>query len=98
MEISDPLVSTAVRISILLGVFIVALFFESRRPLRKVTQSKPRRVFINLSLGAISVFTLRFTFYPVVFAIAVFAEGNQLGLLHQIPLSAPFKIILSFIL
>jgi sterol desaturase/sphingolipid hydroxylase (fatty acid hydroxylase superfamily) len=75
-----------------------ALFFEARRPLRKTTQPKRKRVYVNLGIAALSAIALRFSFYPVVALVAVRVEEQQYGLLHRLNAPALLTAVLSVVL
>lgn len=82
-----PLASTPFRLGLLVGVCALALAFEAWRPLRKATQPKGKRILVNIGIAAIAALMLRFTFYPVVFGVAIFAQEQQIGLTHLLGLS-----------
>ncbi len=95
-SVSDP-ISPLLRGFVFFGVFVVAQLFEAWRPLRKPTQNKRRRVFINVGIAATAALALRFTFFPVVMGVAVFAESRQIGLTHYLQLSGLIGIALSVV-
>jgi sterol desaturase/sphingolipid hydroxylase (fatty acid hydroxylase superfamily) len=86
------------RMAILIFIFITALFFEAQRPMRRATQPKSKRVLVNLGIAATAALLLRFSFYPLVIAVAVKVEDQQFGLLHWLKAPASITIALSVVL
>lgn len=95
-SVSSP-ISPLLRGFVLIGILLIALILEAWRPLRKPTQNKRKRLFINFGLAASAALVLRFTFYPVVMGVAVFAESRQIGLMHYLPLSGLAGVALSIV-
>lgn len=82
-------------ILVLVGVFAMASLLENWRPLRRSTQNKKKRWITNLSVAATSAAMLRFSFYPIVMAVAVFAESRQIGLRHVLGWPEAIGFVLS---
>lgn len=98
MTTSNGSISPVFRLAVLVSVFATALFFEARRPLRASTQPKTKRVFINLGLAATATLLLRFSFYPVVLALAFRVEEQQYGLLQWLKAPRLLEMALSIVL
>jgi len=86
-----------VRSAWVLALFIFFLWMEFRRPLRRSTQSKKKRVFINISVAATAALILRFGFYPIVVKVAETIELKNWGLLPTLGLPALIEIPLALI-
>ena len=79
-------------VPILLGTAAVAIFaIEKARPLRRPTQSEPRRLLRNLALGSLSMATVALIERPVVDRVANRAVSQRRGLVQQLPLSAALR-------
>ena len=77
---------------VILGTAAVALFvIEKVRPLRRPTQSEPRRVLRNLALGSLSMAAVALVERPVVDRLAKRAATHRRGLVQQLPLSAALR-------
>lgn len=85
------------RLGAILSIFLLMLYMEYRRPLRRTTQPKATRTLTNLAIASTSAIALRFTFYPVVIAIAFWVEDRGYGLLHSLNLPHVITTILSIV-
>lgn len=68
---------------VLAGLFLAGLSGESLIPLRPITQSKPRRVLINLGLASVGLVLMRLICLPLVLALAGHTASRNWGLLGQ---------------
>jgi sterol desaturase/sphingolipid hydroxylase (fatty acid hydroxylase superfamily) len=66
---------------LLFGVGLICLLLEHRYPLRPRTQNWWNRLVHNVSLGMVSTFLLRLSFYPLVAALVLWNESTGWGLL-----------------
>ena len=80
------------------AALIVLLAGERKRPLRKVTQSKWRRVIVNLAFAAVGGSALAAVYGPVVIGVAEDARRTGIGLLRWLRLPAATQALLSFVL
>jgi len=80
------------------AVFLVLLLFETRRPLRRLRESKVRRVARNLTAGgtALAVVTLLQT--PFLVPVANWVARRHVGLFNLIELPRPVAIALLVVL
>jgi sterol desaturase/sphingolipid hydroxylase (fatty acid hydroxylase superfamily) len=68
------------------GAFAALLWRESRRPLRRAVESKPRRDARNLSMAALSAAAINLTERPVVAPLAELVARRRWGLLPRLRL------------
>lgn len=87
-----------VRFGLVAGMLALGLALESLWPLRRATQSKPRRVLVNLSLAAVAFLLLRATFYAPVVRLSEAVAVRHAGLLGLLPLSNPWKIVVGVLM
>jgi sterol desaturase/sphingolipid hydroxylase (fatty acid hydroxylase superfamily) len=78
--------------------FLVLLLFESRRPLRRQRESKPRRVARNLTAGGISLAVVTILQTPFLIPAARWAGERRFGLLNLTDLALPVRIALAVVL
>ena len=78
--------------------FLVLVFFESRRPLRRQRESKPRRVARNLTAGGISLAVVTILQTPFLVPATRWAEQRHFGLLNLMDLYRPVRIALAIVL
>ena len=83
--------------ALVVGVLFIALCFEYLYPLRKTTQSKAKRVVINICIAAVAGVVLRFLFFPIVYRISQHAIHQKWGVLHALDLPAPLNLILALL-
>ena len=97
---SDGRVSrSTLALPILLGTAAVAIFaIERGRPVRRPTQSEPRRLIRNLALGALSMAAVALVERPVVDRVAIRAAAQRRGLVQQLPVSAALRDALAILL
>ena len=82
-----------------LGVVVLVLSVAERaRPLRKATQSRGRRLFINACFAATAGLALTAAYGPVVFHAVSFAERHGLGLLRWARVPTALRAPLAFVL
>jgi sterol desaturase/sphingolipid hydroxylase (fatty acid hydroxylase superfamily) len=77
--------------------FLVLLFFEGRRPLRRQRESKPRRVARNLTAGGISL-AVTILQTPFLIPAARWTGERSFGLLNLTDLALPVRITLAVVL
>src|SRR5215216_2566833 len=68
------------------------LLAESRRPLRKATSNKLRRVATNTSLAGVTAIAIRLLFLPVVSSVSRLAQKKRIGLLNLLPMPRAFRL------
>ncbi len=90
--------STPVRLALGASAFAALLLAEWARPLRRATQRKWRRVFINLAIGALGGAALAVVYGPVVLGGVERARGAEFGLLRWIPLPGWLASVLAIVL
>jgi sterol desaturase/sphingolipid hydroxylase (fatty acid hydroxylase superfamily) len=90
--------AAAVRIALGAAAFVVLVAAERWRPLRRVTQSKWRRVAINIAFAAVGGIALALAYGPIVIGTAEQTRRAGLGLLRWVPLPAAAQALLSFVL
>ncbi len=90
--------STPIRLAVGATAFTALLLAERARPLRRATQSKWRRVFVNLAMGALGGAALALVYGPVVFGSAERARSAEFGLLRWIPLPGWLAAALAVVL
>jgi sterol desaturase/sphingolipid hydroxylase (fatty acid hydroxylase superfamily) len=78
--------------------FLVLLLFESRRPLRRQRESKPRRIARNLTVGGIALGLAAVLQTPFLVPAATWAAERHFGLLNLTDLSRPVRIALAVVL
>ncbi|HYV40968.1 MAG TPA: sterol desaturase family protein [Thermoanaerobaculia bacterium] len=78
--------------------FLVLLFFETRSPLRRQRESKPRRVARNLTAGGISLAVVTILQTPFLVPAAKWGEQRHFGVLNLMHLSRPVQIGLAIVL
>ena len=86
------------RLGILILLFGTLLLFEARRPLRRATQPKGKRILVNFGVATIAALLLRFSLYPLVAALAAQVEARQYGLLQWLKLSQVVTMALAIVL
>jgi sterol desaturase/sphingolipid hydroxylase (fatty acid hydroxylase superfamily) len=86
------------RLILLITIFGFAFLLEQYFPLRKTTQPKTQRLFINLGLATISALLLRLSFYPIVLFVAQWTTANEIGLLPGIGISGTAALLVSIVL
>lgn len=76
-----------------------AIFLAERRaPLRGRSQAEPSRTIRNLAMGALSMAVVAAVEGPVARRLARRAEGRRLGLAQRLPLPAPARDAVAFLL
>jgi sterol desaturase/sphingolipid hydroxylase (fatty acid hydroxylase superfamily) len=78
--------------------FLILLIFESRKPLRKERESKPRRVARNLTAGGISLAVVTILQTPFLIPAARWAGERHFGLLNLTDLALSVRITLAVLL
>ena len=90
--------AAAVRIALGAAAFLVLIAAERRRPLRRVTQSKWRRVAVNIAFAAVGGIPLALAYGPIVIGTAEQARRAGFGLVRWVRLPAAAQALLSFVL
>lgn len=93
-----PPSETLYRVILLLAIFVIAIVFESFRPLRTVTQPKIKRVWTNLLVALTGAIILRAMFFPIVALVSQETERNKWGLLHLFDLNSVAALGLAIVL
>jgi sterol desaturase/sphingolipid hydroxylase (fatty acid hydroxylase superfamily) len=78
--------------------FLVLLFVENRRPLRKQREPRPRRIARNLTAGGISLAVVTVLQTPFLLPAARWAAERRFGLLNGVHLTPPVRIALAIVL
>ena len=77
--------------------FALLLFFECKRPLRKLEQKALRRFFTNAIVSAPAVIAMRLALIPALMVAAAYAEQSKFGLLHLVDLPMPLQFVSGFV-
>jgi sterol desaturase/sphingolipid hydroxylase (fatty acid hydroxylase superfamily) len=91
-------VQVSIRLGLGAGALIVLLVGERARPLRQVTQSKWRRVIVNLAFAAVGGGAVALIYGPAVLGPAEQARHAGFGVLRWLHLPAWARALLAFIL
>ncbi len=84
---------------LIIGGWVAALvFWERRRALRRMTDSKIERDGRNLTVAALSGAVMQFVEVPVAFGIARQVEQARWGLMQQLPLPPGVRVIAAIVL
>jgi sterol desaturase/sphingolipid hydroxylase (fatty acid hydroxylase superfamily) len=78
--------------------FAALYWLESRRPLRRSVEPKPRRTLRNLAVAALSAVTVQAAEQPVARPLAALVERRRWGLLKQFSLPAWLDTVLAVLL
>jgi sterol desaturase/sphingolipid hydroxylase (fatty acid hydroxylase superfamily) len=76
---------------IALVAFNLLLLFEHKWPLRRMVDSKLRRLKINVELAAVTVVITRLLFLPAITLVAQFVMEKKMGLLNMANLPKPVR-------
>src|SRR5436305_1433135 len=89
---------SAIRVA--LGAVVLAALFvgERARPLRRVTLSKWRRVFVNVAFGIVSGGAVALVYASVVIGSAEQARRAGFGVVRWLPLPPWARAVLAFVL
>src|SRR5215216_3093299 len=74
------------------------LFAESRRPLRKATSNKLKRVATNTGLAGVTAIAIRLLFLPVVSRVSRIAQKRRFGLLNLVPMPRALRFAAEMLL
>jgi sterol desaturase/sphingolipid hydroxylase (fatty acid hydroxylase superfamily) len=88
----------AIRLGCFFGIFLVMALWEVIAPRRPLTQPKTTRWLINLGITFLNTGILRLFFSAGAVGAALFAEGRDWGLFHQVGLPPVLAILLSVLL
>ncbi len=83
---------------VLAVAFVVLLLLERLFPLRRRTCAILRRLAANLLIAGLAFATSSVTVRPVVRSLLGWTEVRDFGLVHLLPLSAPGRAVLGFLL
>ncbi|HEV2294162.1 MAG TPA: sterol desaturase family protein [Tepidisphaeraceae bacterium] len=83
---------------ILLGVFVLLLILESRRPLRPWAGGMFNRLLTNVGVALPTFAVMRLALIPAVVAAGYWAQREQFGLLYVLPLPRWLRAGLAFLL
>ena len=83
---------------IIVATFAALTAFERRRPLRKETESKLRRLARNVVFGGLAAATVNLLERPIVRPLAALVERRRLGLLYTRRLPRAVHVALSLVL
>ncbi|MBI2520820.1 MAG: sterol desaturase family protein [Bdellovibrio sp.] len=89
--------SITLRVALLIGMLVVCLWFEYRRPLRQMTRPKFFRIAVNLGIAAVGAIVLRLFFFPIVFLISNWTAHTHFGIFPLLKLSSEVEIIASLL-
>ncbi len=79
------------------GAFLLLLFLQFRKPLRRWVQGVKPRIWVNAGLAVSSFAVLRLVLIPVEVIAAVWAEQNGFGLLNWLSLPLWSRYVLGFL-
>ncbi|MFQ6613056.1 MAG: sterol desaturase family protein [Fidelibacterota bacterium] len=88
----------SIRLGSFLAVFILMALWELINPRRKLSESKPRRWFINLGLTFINVLFTRVTVGTLAFSVAIFTREHGWGLFNYLQVPAWFALVISVVI
>jgi sterol desaturase/sphingolipid hydroxylase (fatty acid hydroxylase superfamily) len=91
------LFSIPLRLAILLLMFIICLWVEQKKPLRKTTQKKASRVITNLGIAAVGAVSLRLLFYPIVLFVSAWTLREEVGILNYFKLPVALHLIVAIL-
>jgi sterol desaturase/sphingolipid hydroxylase (fatty acid hydroxylase superfamily) len=80
------------------GLFVLLMWLERRRPLREVTERKPRHVSRNLIVAGLAAATVNLLERPVVEPIAAAVSRRRWGLLYRRVLPSPLHTLCAMLL
>lgn len=80
------------------AVFVLLVWLERQRPLRRPVESKPRRLLRNLTVGAMGLAVVQFVELPITLPLALAAEEQGWGLLGLVGLPRWLEVGLSLVL
>ena len=84
--------------AIIVTTFALLFFAESRWPLRRRVESRPRHIVRNLTAGGVSLAVMTLLQTPLLVPAAAFLERREIGLLHWLDVPRPWSIILAIVL
>ena len=90
--------STWITAPLLLGAFVVLLICERRRPLRRSTEPKAKRVGRNAAMAALAAAALQLTERPLIQRLTLSVESRRWGLLKAVRLPMWAELPLALIL
>lgn len=79
------------------ALFLGLLWLQTRRPLRRLRFSVLRRLIRNFALSAPVFVLVRLAMIPIPLAVALWAERENFGLLHWLPLPVWLAGVLGFL-
>lgn len=91
-------IDAGLRVAVIAGGLLLFWILAEIQPLRRLTQPKVRRFFINLTLAGVGAFILNLSLFPVVFAAARMTASHQWGLLYAFALPGWAAVPLGLIL
>jgi len=86
-----------IRSSIFFGVFVLMLVLEHLIPRHPTVDSKPRRLFINLSLTGVDILFVKLLLGGAAVATAHFAAERGWGLLNYLELPAALEMLMAVV-
>lgn len=84
--------------ALLITMFLACLTIEALVPLRAVTESKARRIGINVAIAIVSSLIMRYIFFPVVWAVSIQTSAHRWGVIPFLGLSGVAASIAGFLL
>ena len=91
-------IPTLVRVALIGGWIAGLVWFENKRALRAVRQSKIRRDVRNLAIAALAGVVMQALEVPVAFELAEVAQAKRLGILPRISLPTPAAALAGILL
>ncbi len=91
-------IPTLVRVALIGGWIGGLIWFENKRALRAVRQSKIRRDVRNLAIAALAGAVMQAPGVPVAFELAEFAQAKRLGILPRVLLPSPAAAVAGILL
>jgi len=87
-----------VTLTVVAVTFALLLLAERLRPLRRTTESKPRRIFRNLTMAGLSAAIVSVLQIPILLPVSRWAGTHRAGLLNRMSLAHVATLILAVIL
>ena len=92
------ILKTFLRAALSLGFFSALIYLESRHPLRRERESKPRRIGRNLAITGLSAIAIQYVETPVVRPIAELVGRRRLGLVKMFRFPRALETLIAIVL
>src|SRR5262245_712372 len=84
--------------ALLAGAFLLLVWLEGRRPLRRPTEPRARRIVRNLGVAALSLATVALVEQPLVGPLAAVVERRSWGVVSYLPVPSWLAVTLAVVL